>query len=152
MEMESDDFYQSIIVDHDRHPRNYGQLEDATHSADGYNPLCGDHQTVFVRMVDGQIQQVTFTGRGCAISRASASIMTTLVDGLSPAHAEEMVHAVELFLTSGDTTTLARPSDLVSLKGVHRFPTRRTCAMLAWNALRRALREGKAASEDQVVE
>jgi len=139
---ESEELYQAIIVDHDGSPRNFRVLPDATHSSEGYNPLCGDHYRIFVRSVDGHIEEISFVGRGCAISRASASIMTTLVRGLSHSEAESLIRRVNAFLTSGETGDVEELGDLAALRGVHRFPTRQLCALLAWSGLEAALSIG----------
>ena len=134
--------YQELILDHYRRPRNKGALASATNSASLRNPLCGDEVEVQVEMRDGQVADVKFSGRGCSISQASASMMTELVKGLAP----EEVHALgERFaaMIRGDATAA---SDEVlgqarALSGVSRFPTRVRCAMIAWEAMARAAAE-----------
>ena len=134
--------YQEVILDHNRSPRNYGALEPATGQADGRNPLCGDEVTVWVRLAeDGdRIEAVRFTGHGCAISKASASMMTQAVSGKTRAEAEALFARVHAMLTAPAGTppdeSLGR---LQALSGVSRFPTRVKCASLAWHALRSAL-------------
>ena len=132
------DLYQEVILDHNRRPRNFGVLEDARR-ADGHNPLCGDRVTVYVRIDDDRVDDIAFTGSGCAISKASASLMTDAVRGMSSAD----VHA--LFAAFQDAVTGQRDVDddelgkLAALVGVRDFPSRVKCATLAWHALEDAL-------------
>lgn len=139
------DLYQQLIIEHNRSPRNYRRLTDATHTAQGDNPLCGDHIDLFLRMDGDRIADVGFQdagaqGRGCAISRASASLMTQAVHGRTAAEAQRLFDAVHDMLTGppsgGDTATLGK---LVALSGVRQFPARVKCASLSWHALRAAL-------------
>ena len=129
--------YQEVILDHYRRPRNKGTLEDATGSASLRNPLCGDEVDVQVEMRDGRVADVKFGGRGCSISQASASMMTELVKGKTP----EEVHAIgEQFaaMIRGEGVDQAL-GQARALSGVSRFPTRVRCAMIAWEAVARAL-------------
>jgi nitrogen fixation NifU-like protein len=140
-----EELYQSVILDHNRRPRNYGEMPDATARAEGTNPVCGDQVSVWLRLDGDLIADLRFKGTGCAISRASASIMTAAVKGKTIAEAE---HLFERFhgLVTGRTTaggeTLDRADAARSLEvfsGVARFPVRVKCATLSWHALRSAL-------------
>lgn len=131
------ELYQSIILDHNRRPRNYGELPDADRRAEGRNPLCGDTVAVFVKLDGGRIADVRFVGQGCAISKASASLMTAAVAGKSVTDADalfERVHDMMIGRASGEGL-----GPLAALAGVSRFPVRVKCASLAWHALRNAL-------------
>ena len=136
--------YQEVILDHNKHPRNFKELLHPTHKAEGYNPMCGDHYTLYLQVEDGKIVDIGFDGAGCAISKSSASIMTTCLKGATLAEAEQMFENFHLLMTK-DT----RPEDLPGklckiavLQGVKAFPTRIKCATLVWHTLKSAL-EGK---------
>ena len=136
------DLYRELILDHSRSPRHFGRLEDATHTADGINPLCGDKLKLYLRVSDaGEIESTTFEGSGCAISVASASLMTDAVTGLPVDQAEACYEAVTQRLTEG--TMPQAPVEgldkLAALDGVREFPMRVKCATLAWHALHAAL-------------
>lgn len=137
------DLYQELILEHSRAPRNYRELKDADHKAEGYNPLCGDHFTVFVEMDGDSIRDVTFQGSGCAISKASASMMTQSLKGKTRAEAEEIFERFHKVVTgqalNGNQEELGK---LAVFSGVSEFPTRVKCATLAWHTLQAAL-EGK---------
>ncbi len=148
------DLYQEVILDHGRKPRNFRRLDDATLTARGDNPMCGDRMELFIRTAaDGHIEDAAFQGRGCAISMASASLMTETVKGKSPAQAKEMGEKFrELAMTGtcpecgGD---LADDMErLTPLSGVHEFPSRVKCATLAWHTLNAALDGAKEASSE----
>ena len=136
--MDLRDLYQEVILDHNKRPRNFGELDGASQAA-GHNPMCGDRVRVFVRMDGDRVAAARFVGQGCAISKASASMMTEAVTGRSPAE----VHA--LFAAFQDTVTgKIEPDDdqlgkLAALAGVKEFPSRVKCAMLAWHALLAAM-------------
>ncbi len=132
------ELYQSVILDHNRAPRNYRAMEHPTGSAEGYNPLCGDQVRVFVRVEDAVVRDVSFQGNGCAISRASASLMTAAVKGKPVAEAERLFAGFHALLTGGPATD-AELGKLAVLGGVREFPTRVKCATIAWHALRRAM-------------
>ncbi len=136
------DLYQEIILDHNRRPRNFGPLPDADHQAEGYNPLCGDQLKVYLRIADGRIEDVHFDGSGCAISKASASLMTEAVKGKSLAEAEELFGGFHELLT-GDPSVKGEASaelgKLAVFEGVREFPVRVKCATLAWHTLHAAL-------------
>jgi len=140
------DLYQEVILDHNKQPRNFHKLPDATCSAEGYNPLCGDHLTVYLQLEDGVIRDISFEGSGCAISKASASLMTTSLKGKSAAEAETLFEEFHHLVTGTDGTAdgAARPplGKLEVFAGVREFPTRVKCASLAWHTLHAAL-QGK---------
>ena len=135
-----DELYQATIVDHDRAPRSYGRLAGATHHATVDNPLCGDVITVEARIVDGAVQDVAFEGRGCALSRAAASIMTTMVRDRTPEASRRLAAAFEHFVqTAPDAAIPDELGDLRAFAGVRQFRSRRVCALLAFHALMHAL-------------
>ncbi len=147
---ELSDLYQEVILDHGRRPRNFGPLPGATHRAEGLNPLCGDHLDVQVKLEDGAVREVHFTGTGCAISRASASVMTGLVKGRTPAEIEALYRTFHALVTEGPGAApdLEALGKLAVFGGVHDFPTRVKCASLAWHTLRAALQgDGRASTE-----
>ncbi len=139
------ELYQEIILDHNKRPRNYHSLENATHSAQGYNPLCGDEITVSLRLNGEMIEDISFEGEGCAISKASASLMTALLKGKTLQKAKDDYLIVRQMLTSTDdlNTPLEEIGDIAALSGVRRFPVRIKCATLAWHTMEAAL-EGQA--------
>jgi nitrogen fixation NifU-like protein len=133
------DLYQEVILDHNRHPRNFGALEHANRLAEGYNPLCGDRVSVFLHIEDGRIQGISFQGSGCAISTASASLMTEALKGRSVQEARDLFHGFHDLLTTdsgADPETLGK---LAVLAGVREYPIRVKCATLAWHAAQAAL-------------
>ncbi|HEY6842840.1 MAG TPA: SUF system NifU family Fe-S cluster assembly protein [Thermoanaerobaculia bacterium] len=134
------DLYQQIILDHNRNPRNYRELADATKRVDGYNPLCGDHYTVFISLDGDVIKEVTFTGNGCAISKSSASVMTTAVKGKRTEEAEKLFDIFHKLVT-GEPAGLseAELGRLAAFSGVSEFPARVKCAMLPWHTMHSAL-------------
>ncbi len=145
-----EELYGDMILDHNRRPRNFGPLAGATHSARGDNPLCGDRVTVYLRVMDGAIEEIKFEGAGCAISTASASMMTEALRGKSLAEAQRLFAGFHALLTGGGAagakagTTAATDAgtDLGKLEafgGVREFPMRVKCATLAWHALQAAL-------------
>src|SRR5687768_11602327 len=144
--------YQSIILDHNRRPRNFRELTGADGQSQGRNPLCGDEVTVWLKMDGDRIEDVSFVGSGCAISKASASIMTTTVKGKTRAEASALFERFHDLVTGSAS---ARPDDpelgsLAAFSGVSRFPVRVKCASLAWHALRAALRgDGDVPSGEQ---
>jgi nitrogen fixation protein NifU and related proteins len=132
------ELYQETILEHSRKPRNFGALDPASHKAEGYNPLCGDHYTVFLDVKDGAIHDVKFEGSGCAISKASASMMTQALKGKSTADAEKLFTRFHDLVTGQGGS----PEDMGKLAvfgGVSEFPLRVKCATLAWHTLRAAL-------------
>ena len=136
--MELDDLYRDVILDHNRRPRNFGVLEPADASIEGFNPMCGDRLTVRLKMTGDQIADIRFEGEGCAISTASASLMTEAVKGKTRAEALTLFDRVHRLLTDD-----AAPSDevgkLAALSGVREFPARVKCASLCWHTLASAL-------------
>lgn len=144
------ELYQQVILDHNKNPRNFHEMADATRRVDGYNPLCGDHYTVFVRMEGDKIEEVSFTGSGCAISKASASVMSSTVKGKSKDEAGSLFDTFHRLVT-GDTSGLSATElgRLAAFSGVSEFPARVKCATLAWHTLKSALegREEKVTTE-----
>ncbi|PYQ30602.1 MAG: SUF system NifU family Fe-S cluster assembly protein [Acidobacteria bacterium] len=140
------ELYQQVILDHNKNPRNFHEMADATRHVDGYNPLCGDHYTIFVRTDGDTIADVSFTGNGCAISKASASVMSSTVKGKSKEEAENLFHTFHRLVT-GDTSGLSAADlgRLAAFSGVSEFPARVKCATLAWHTLKSAL-DGQAES------
>ncbi|MGZ3459191.1 MAG: Fe-S cluster assembly sulfur transfer protein SufU [Archangium sp.] len=146
MSSELQDLYQEVVLEHGKRPRNFREVEGANRRADGYNPLCGDQLTVTLRMEGDVIKDVGFVGQGCAISRASASLMTGAVKELSRADAEGLFERVHKLVTEGpEGVDLDALGKLAVLSGVNAFPARVKCASLAWHALHAAL-EGKDSS------
>jgi nitrogen fixation NifU-like protein len=133
------DLYQEVILDHGRNPRNFRTMADATASAEGLNPLCGDHYHVFLRMDGDRVADVSFQGSGCAISKASASLMSQVLKGKSAADAEDLFQRFHKMVVEGDAAQADGLGKLAVLKGVADFPTRVKCASLAWHALHAAL-------------
>ena len=131
------DLYQQLIIDHNQNPKNYHELENASHSADGHNPLCGDVITVSFIEKDGIIEDIAFLGSGCAISKASASIMTSTLKGMKIEDAEVLFDNFHTLATTGES-----PGDMGKLSvlaGVHKYPARVKCATLAWHTFQGAL-------------
>ena len=134
------DLYQEILLQHNSKPRNFRKLDDANRTADGYNPLCGDKVQLFLKVDDDVITDVGFQGSGCAISRASASMLTQSIKGQTVDKAQEVFDAFHRMLTEPDAEVdYDTLEDLESLAGVSEFPTRIKCAILAWHTLRAAL-------------
>ncbi len=137
---ELSDLYQEVVLDHGRRPRNFGPLEGATHRAEGLNPLCGDHVTVYAKVEEGIVRDARFEGNGCAISKASGSVMTGVVKGKSPAEIDAVFERFHRLVTEGpaggDEADLGK---LAVFGGVHEYPARVKCASLPWHALRAAL-------------
>jgi nitrogen fixation NifU-like protein len=134
-----DDLYQTLILEHNNSPRNFRRLDDATGHAEGRNPLCGDHYDVWLKLEDDRIADVAFLGNGCAISKASASMMTQAIKGKSAAEAREMFERFHALVTTGSTEGGALPAKLEVFKGVRAFPIRVKCATLSWHAMKAAL-------------
>jgi len=133
------DLYQEVILDHGRKPRNFRAMPDATATAEGLNPLCGDHYHVFLKMDGDRIEDVSFQGNGCAISKASASLMSAALKGKSRADAEDLFQRFHRMVVEGDASQADGLGKLAVLKGVADFPTRVKCASLAWHAMHSAL-------------
>ncbi len=139
------DLYQQVILDHYRSPRNFGALEPASVCIEGHNPLCGDRIKVYLRAAGARIDRVSFEGVGCAISTASASLMTEAVRGLERSEAEALMAAFLALMTGDNDGSNGVPlGKLEVLSGVRDFPVRIKCATLAWHALRAALEGGDA--------
>ncbi len=140
------DLYQEVILEHSKHPRNFRAMETANCTAEGYNPLCGDHYTIFLDVEDGAIRDISFQGSGCAISKASASMMSQMLKSKTTVQAEELFnkfHGVVTGSQSGEEPVDADSlGKLAVFAGVANFPTRIKCATLAWHTLHAAL-EGK---------
>jgi len=136
------DLYQEIILSHNKRPRNSDPLDPSTGQADGNNPLCGDKLTVHVRNTQSLLEAVSCDTDGCAISRASGSIMTTMVEGKLITEVEKLIEETKLLLTGEDEpeVDLVQHGDMAALIGVRKFPARIKCATLAWHALEAALR------------
>ncbi len=131
------ELYQEVIIDHGRHPRNFGVLDKASHSKEGFNPLCGDKIFLYIEAENEVIKNVSFQGCGCAISMASASLMTESLKGKSFAIAKELFAAFHELVTKGDQHE--KLGKLAVLGGVYEFPARVKCASLAWHTLNAAL-------------
>jgi nitrogen fixation NifU-like protein len=138
MNAELQELYQEVILDHNRRPRNFRALECARR-AEGFNPLCGDHFTVYLRLDDDVIADVGFQGSGCAISKASASMMTESVKGRTTADATALLDRFQRMITSPADSPVDHVGKLAALAGVRQFPARVKCASLAWHTLRAAL-------------
>ena len=144
------ELYQQVILDHNRNPRNYKELPAATAKVEGYNPLCGDHYTIYLQLDGDLIRDVGFTGNGCAISKASASVMSSMVKGKTSAETDELFDKFHKLVTGKagelDEADLGR---LAAFSGVSEFPARVKCATLAWHSLRSALHgEGQTVSTE----
>jgi len=136
-----EELYKEVILDHNRHPRNFREMPDATRTVEGYNPLCGDVLRLYLKLEGDRIEDVSFQGRGCAISVASASLLTERLKGVTVEEAECLFDAVHDVLTSDkpatDTAILGK---LASLAGVRNYPMRIKCATLSWHTLKAALK------------
>ena len=139
------DLYQEVILDHNKHPRNFGQIEAADHCARGDNPLCGDQLTLYLKMDGDRVAEVGFEGQGCAISTASASILTEVVTGKTLEEVEALFESFHELLT-GDPSVVAEVGPelgkLAVFAGVREFPVRVKCATLAWHTLKAAISDG----------
>jgi nitrogen fixation NifU-like protein len=143
--MELNELYREVILDHNKHPRNFGRLDPATTSADGHNPLCGDRLTLTLNVDGDRVTDLRFDGNGCAISVASASMMTEAVKGHSRAEIQTLFDRVHALLTTRDASAEGL-GKLASLSGVREFPARVKCASLCWHTLNAALAAGDAAA------
>ncbi len=138
--MDLKDLYRDVIVDHNRHPRNFGKLDPADAHADGHNPLCGDRLTMYVSLDGERIRDAKFEGAGCAISVASASLMTEAVKGKSREEVKALFDDIHALLTEHDANVdVAQLGKLAALSGVREFPARVKCASLCWHTLNAAL-------------
>ena len=141
MSTELQDLYQEVILDHNRRPRNFRAIEQA-HSAEGFNPLCGDRVTVYLKVDGGVITDVSFQGVGCAISKASASLMTESVKGKTVDEAKALFERFHQMITASAEVPVDDLGKLTVLAGVRQFPVRVKCASLAWHTLRSAVDAG----------
>lgn len=142
------ELYQQIIIDHNKAPKNYGKIVNCSHASEGYNPLCGDHIKIYAVVEDGIIKDIKFEGEGCAIAKASGSIMTALLKGKSVEEAEKLFKAFQELITS-DVDSEVDPEKLGKLAvfaGVREFPMRVKCAGLAWHTVKAAIEK-----KDEVV-
>lgn len=143
MNNELKELYQQVILDHNKSPRNYGKPEEFNHSAEGYNPLCGDHVDVYLVVDEGIVKDVKFEGSGCAISKSSASLMTTIVKGKTVQEAESLFEDFHDLVTGKltDEEKIASLGKLGVFQGVRDFPARVKCASLPWHTMKSALRD-----------
>ena len=145
------DLYQEVILDHNRRPRNFRRIDDADRTCEGYNPLCGDRLTLFLHLDGDRIREITFEGTGCAISRASASMMTDALTGKTVAEAERLFEAFHDLITSptGVASDGAALGKLAVFAGVRDYPSRVKCATLSWHTLKSALagEQGRVSTE-----
>lgn len=142
--MELQDLYRDVILDHNRKPRNFGRMEQPDAHADGHNPLCGDRLTISLRMNGNRVEDVRFEGKGCAISTASASLMTEAIKGKSRAAIDDLFTKVHALLTQQDAAVSRDLGKLAALSGVREFPARVKCASLCWHTLNAALEQSGA--------
>jgi nitrogen fixation protein NifU and related proteins len=142
--MDLQDLYRDVILDHNKRPRNFGSLDTASAHAEGHNPLCGDRLTVSLRMEGERIEDIRFEGKGCAISTASASLMTEAVKGKDRAAVRALFERVHALLTAPQAAAAADLGKLAALSGVREFPARVKCASLCWHTLNAALEHGAA--------
>lgn len=133
------ELYQEVILDHNKNPRNYHTMPDATHSAEGDNPLCGDHYHVYLKVKDGVVEDVSFEGEGCAISKASASLMSTVLKGKTIEEAEKLFTSFHDLVTTDVEPDLESLGKLAVFSGVRDFPIRVKCASLSWHTMHAAL-------------
>jgi nitrogen fixation protein NifU and related proteins len=135
------ELYQEVILDHNRSPRNYGRMENPDRKIDGYNPLCGDHFTLFVKLENGIIKDISFDGAGCAISKASASVMSASVKGKTIAEAEKLFEQFHSMVKGeiDPSENIEELGRLAAFSGVSEYPARVKCATLAWHTLHTAL-------------
>lgn len=142
--MDLKELYRDVILDHNKRPRNFGRIEAADSHAEGHNPLCGDRLTVWLRLKDGRIEDVRFEGKGCAISTASASLMTEAVKGKDRATVQSLYGRIHSLLTRREAEPDASLGKLAALSGVREFPARVKCASLCWHTLNAALERSSA--------
>ena len=139
MTSDLNDLYQEVILDHNRRPRNFGVLGAPSHSAEGYNPLCGDRLTLYLKVNGDTIEEVSFQGAGCAISKASASLMTDVLKGRSLAEVNALFERFHRMVTTPPEESVEDMGKLSVLAGVRAFPVRVKCASLAWHTLKAAM-------------
>ena len=142
------DLYQEVILDHNKRPRNFRALDAPTHQAEGYNPLCGDRLTLYLKLNGDTIEDVSFEGAGCAISKASASLMTDAVKGLTVDGARRLFERFHQVVTTPPDQPVEEMGKLSSLAGVREFPVRVKCASLAWHTLKAAFHNERRTSTE----
>jgi nitrogen fixation NifU-like protein len=142
--MDLKELYRDVILDHNKRPRNFGRIDASDSHAEGHNPLCGDRLTVWLRLKDDLIEDIRFEGKGCAISTASASLMTEAVKGKDKATVQSLYGRIHSLLTQQDALADASLGKLAALSGVREFPARVKCASLCWHTLNAALERGAA--------
>ena len=142
------DLYQEVILDHNRRPRNFHALANASHRAEGYNPLCGDRLTLYLCVNEGVITEAAFEGAGCAISKASASMMTETLKGKTLAEADALFQRFHRMVTTPPDQPVEDMGKLSSLAGVREFPIRVKCASLAWHTFKAALANDQQATTE----
>jgi nitrogen fixation NifU-like protein len=140
--MDLKELYRDVILDHNKNPRNFGKLEPADTSADGHNPLCGDRLTVFLKLDGDRVNDIRFEGKGCAISTASASLMTEAIKGKDKAQIGALFEKIHSLLTQQGAAPDASLGKLAALQGVREYPARVKCASLCWHTLNAALERG----------
>ena len=142
MDQELKELYQQVILDHNKSPRNFRLMENATQHAEGYNPLCGDHVDIYLLIEDGIIKDVSFKGEGCAISKASASLMTSILKGKTKEEAEKLFEKFHDLVTGklGENVSIDELGKLAVFAGVQEFPVRVKCASLAWHTMINAIK------------
>ncbi|MCU7496800.1 MAG: SUF system NifU family Fe-S cluster assembly protein [Ignavibacteria bacterium] len=150
MMSELSELYQEVILDHNKSPRNFRKCETCNHDAEGYNPLCGDHIFVYIDLQGDTIKDISFQGSGCAISKSSASLMTSILKGKTKQEALEMFNKFHEVVTSriGSEQDLSSLGKLAVFSGVRDYPSRVKCASLAWHTMISALKEEKSASTE----
>jgi nitrogen fixation NifU-like protein len=149
--MDLRELYQEVILDHSKRPRNFREMENANRHAEGYNPLCGDRATVYLRLEGDVIRDVSFVGAGCSISTASASMMTEALRGKTLAEANRLFDLFHELVTADPSRSASPPADLGKLAvfaGVHEFPMRVKCASLAWHTMKAAVEGGDRATTE----
>jgi len=142
--MDLKELYRDVILDHNKRPRNFGKLEPSDAQADGHNPLCGDRLTVFLKLDGDRVEDIRFEGKGCAISTASASLMTEAIKGKDKSQIGGLFDQVHSLLTRQDAIADSSLGKLAALSGVREYPARVKCASLCWHTLNAALDKGGA--------
>jgi nitrogen fixation NifU-like protein len=142
--MDLKELYRDVILDHNKRPRNFGKLEPSDAHADGHNPLCGDRLTVFLKMDGDRVEDIRFEGKGCAISTASASLMTEAIKGKDKTQISGLFNKVHSLLTTQEAVADSSLGKLAALSGVREYPARVKCASLCWHTLNAALDKGAA--------
>lgn len=139
------ELYQEIILDHNKNPKNYGELENYNHTSEGYNPLCGDRLNIYLQIEDDKIKDIGFVASGCAISKASASVMTTVLKGKTIEEAKALFHKFQKLITSDSHAVpdFDEYGKLAVFAGVREFPTRVKCAILGWHTVIAAIEDKK---------